>query len=95
MLIFVKQNTKNTNKTQKIQKKNKKNQPIFYNFIFINMSEYNINFIDVTWKPFYRRNNKSKYDKHLLCFPDHKNGIHKVFFLLFYYLEYWILWSIY
>lgn len=47
------------------------------------MSEYNIKFEKINWKSFYRRNNKSKYDKHLLCFPDHKNGLHKVFFYYF------------
>lgn len=42
------------------------------------MDDYSVNFIDVTWKSLYRRNNKSKNIKHLLCFPDHYNGIHKV-----------------
>lgn len=69
-------------KTQKTQTKNKKNQPIFYNFIFINMSEYNINFEKINWKPFYKRNNKSKFDKHLLCFPDHCETGHRVFYYL-------------
>lgn len=42
------------------------------------MDYSSINYINVNWKKNYRRNNKSKYVKHLLCFPDHKNGIHIV-----------------
>lgn len=48
------------------------------------MDDYSVNFIDVTWKSLYRRNNKSKYIKHLLCFPDHYNGIHKVLLIYYY-----------
>lgn len=40
---------------------------------------YNISFdYNIKWKTFYYRNYKSKYKKHILCFPDHKNGVHRV-----------------
>lgn len=35
---------------------------------------------DIQWKNIYRRNNKAKYSKHLLCFPDHDSEGHKVFY---------------
>lgn len=45
---------------------------------------YNIS-IDhkIKWKEIYYRNYKSKDKKHLLCFPDHKNGVHRVYHNLF------------
>lgn len=36
----------------------------------------------IQWKDAYYRNCRSKYEKHLLCFPDHFNGKHRVYFLL-------------
>lgn len=34
--------------------------------------------IAINWKDLYRRNNKSKTQKHVLCFPDHSYGSHRV-----------------
>lgn len=39
----------------------------------------------INWKPYYYRNYKSKIEKHLLCFPDHFNGNHRVLFNIFLY----------
>lgn len=36
----------------------------------------------IKWKNIYRRNNKSKSKKHLLCFPDHLHGTHRVYYYI-------------
>lgn len=33
---------------------------------------------NIIWKNIYRRNNRTKFQKHILCFPDHYDGRHIV-----------------
>lgn len=47
------------------------------------MNEINLIFSDeIEWNNYYRRNNKTGAIKNLQCFPNHTNGVHKVYFFI-------------